>query len=98
MVSLVFRSRYNPDDYKQKASVSNGSSSSSVSDDSSYFSDGCGELILPKTTPRHHTSLAGSKVQLYDHSTRQRNAYDQPVGLVERINIRTEVNNDNSIF
>ncbi|XP_012274667.1 uncharacterized protein LOC105696631 isoform X2 [Orussus abietinus] len=81
---------YNPEDYKPQSSVS--SSTSSLSDDSSYFSDGGKESRKTKTTPKHHTSLAGSKVQLYDHNTRQRNAYDRPAGLVERTDIRTEPN------
>ncbi|XP_015594339.1 mucin-17 [Cephus cinctus] len=80
--------RYNPDDYKQDSS----SSSSSLSDDSSYFSDGGSEPRKTKKTPKHHTSIASSKVQVYDHSTRQRNAYERPVGLVERVDLTNEPN------
>ncbi|XP_043276151.1 serine-rich adhesin for platelets-like [Venturia canescens] len=85
--------RYNPNDYKQKTSASNSSSSSSsVSDDSSYFSDGCSELVIPKTTFKPQKPILPSKIQVYDHSTRQRNSYDQPIGLVERLDLRNEPN------
>lgn len=64
-------------------------SSSSVSDDSSYFSDSaeqntCNKILTPAL-------LTNSKVHLYDHSTRQKNVYDRPLGMVERIDTRSEV-------
>ncbi|XP_046742128.1 uncharacterized protein LOC124408891 [Diprion similis] len=86
---------YNPQDYKPDSTSSISSTSSSpttLSDDSSYFSDGAIDQMVSKKTPRHTTSAASSKVQLYDHNTRQRNAYNKPFGVVERINISGEPN------
>ncbi|XP_046480718.1 serine-rich adhesin for platelets isoform X1 [Neodiprion pinetum] len=86
---------YNPQDYKPDSTSSISSTSSSpttLSDDSSYFSDGAIDQMVSKKTPRHTTSAASSKVQLYDHNTRQRNVYDKPFGVVERININGEPN------
>ncbi|KAG7208816.1 hypothetical protein KM043_015006 [Ampulex compressa] len=84
--------RYNPEDYTQETSeISSSESSTSISDDSSYFSDGVEHSRCIKT-PKPHTSLTGSKVQLYDHSTRQRNVYDRPLGVVEKMDLRNEPN------
>ncbi|KAK2577434.1 hypothetical protein KPH14_003541 [Odynerus spinipes] len=84
--------RYNPGDYVQDSSDSvSNDSPSSLSDDSSYFSDVC-EQSTCNRTPKHHTSLADSKVQLYDHTTRQRNMYNRPLDVVERLDIRNEPN------
>ncbi|XP_012234014.2 uncharacterized protein [Linepithema humile] len=85
--------RYNPEDYTQDTSDNissiSSSSSSSISDDSSYFSDAA-EQITFKRTPT--TALPKSKVRLYDHNLRQRNVYDAPLGIVERIDIGNEPN------
>ncbi|KAI4497970.1 hypothetical protein M0802_006794 [Mischocyttarus mexicanus] len=83
--------RYNPGDYVQDSSdlLSNGSPS--LSDDSSYFSDVCDQSTCIRT-PKHHTSLRDNKVQLYDHTTRQRNNYNRPLDVVERLDIRNEPN------
>ncbi|XP_012259559.2 serine-rich adhesin for platelets-like [Athalia rosae] len=87
-------SRYNPDDYKPDSSTSSSSNSSptTLSDDSSYFSDGVVEQTLSNNTLRHAPSTASSKVQLYDHSTRQRNAYNKPVGVVEKNDLTGQPN------
>ncbi|XP_014478706.1 PREDICTED: uncharacterized protein LOC106746543 [Dinoponera quadriceps] len=84
--------RYNPEDYTQDTSDTSSissSSSSSVSDDSSYFSDGSAEQVACKKATKTAV-LTGSKVQLYDHDTRQRNVYNTPLGIVERIDIGSE--------
>lgn len=63
-----------------------------MSEDSSYFSDAADHVIKRNTKiPKHNPTPAGTKVQLYDHNTRQRNAYERPSGLVERIDVRNEV-------
>ncbi|EZA56282.1 hypothetical protein DMN91_010139 [Ooceraea biroi] len=86
--------RYNPEDYTQDTSDStssiSSSSSSSVSDDSSYFSDNT-EQITCSRTPRA-VPLTESKVRLYDYTSRQRNVYNRPLGIVEKIDIRNEPN------
>lgn len=41
---------------------------------------------------RHVKCPAFDKVQLYDHSNRQTNIYEQPVGVVEKIQTWNEVN------
>ncbi|XP_014616747.1 PREDICTED: uncharacterized protein LOC106793955 isoform X1 [Polistes canadensis] len=83
--------KYNPGDYIQDSSDLLSNDSPSLSDDSSYFSDVCDQSTCIKT-PKHHTSLRDSKVQLYDHSTRQRNNYNRPLDVVERLDIRNEPN------
>lgn len=75
-------------DTSDTSSISS-SSSSPVSDDSSYFSDGAEQVMCKKATKT--AVLTGSKVQLYDHNTRQRNVYNTPLGIVERIDIGNEV-------
>lgn len=86
--------RYNPEDYTQNMSdnTSNSissSSSNSISDDSSYFSDVTEQIC---TKARKTSSLTKSKVRLYDHNMRQRNVYNRPPGMVERIDIGNEPN------
>lgn len=76
-------------DTSDTSSISS-TSSSSISDDSSYFSDATEQVTCNKT-PRMTSLKAGSKVRLYDHNTRQRNVYDRPLGMVERIDIGNEV-------
>ncbi|KAL2740854.1 uncharacterized protein V1478_000995 [Vespula squamosa] len=83
--------RYNPGDYVQDSSDLMSNESPSLSDDSSYFSDVCEQTTCIKT-PKHHTSFRDSKVQLYDHNTRQRNNYNRPLDVVERLDIRNEPN------
>ncbi|XP_029168304.1 uncharacterized protein LOC114938483 [Nylanderia fulva] len=85
--------RYNPDDYTQNMSDSisssiSSNSSNSISDDSSYFSDVTEQICYkaPKT------SSTESKVRLYDHTMHQRNVYNRPPGIVERIDIGNEPN------
>ncbi|XP_058795681.1 uncharacterized protein LOC131666786 isoform X2 [Phymastichus coffea] len=68
---------------------STSTSSSTISDDSSYFSDNAKSV---KKTPRHPTSPASSKISMYDHKTRQRKEYERPPGLVERINVKNVPN------
>ncbi|XP_011151429.2 uncharacterized protein LOC105190389 [Harpegnathos saltator] len=83
--------RYNPEDYTQDTSDTSSissSGSSSVSDDSSYFSDGAEQVSYRKDAKT--AVLTGSKVRLYDHDTRQRNVYNTPLGIVERIDIGNE--------
>lgn len=82
--------RYNPGDYVQDSSDLMSNESPSLSDDSSYFSDVCEQSTCIRT-PKHHTSFRDSKVQLYDHTTRQRNNYNRPLDVVERLDIRNEV-------
>lgn len=79
--------RYNPDDYVQTTSDStNSDSSSSFSDDSSYFSDSGEQYINRETkTPRYVKCPATDKVHLYDHKKHHSNVYDQPTGVVEKI-------------
>ncbi|XP_033227539.1 uncharacterized protein LOC117179643 [Belonocnema kinseyi] len=92
-------SRYNPEDYIHESpnsssdSDSSSSCTSSMSEDSSYFSDAADPVIKrnPKI-PKHKPTPVESKVQLYDHNTRQRNAYERPPGIVERIDVRNEPN------
>ncbi|KAL2749899.1 uncharacterized protein V1477_001970 [Vespula maculifrons] len=83
--------RYNPGDYVQDSSDLMSNESPSLSDDSSYFSDVCEQSTCIKT-PKHHTSFRDNKVQLYDHNTRQRNNYNRPLDVVERLDIRNEPN------
>lgn len=91
-------SRYNPQDYihesmeSSSSSVdgSNSSSSSSTGEDSSYFSDAADPPIIKKN-PKNKTPEK-SKVQLYDHNTRQKNAYERPAGIVQRIDFTNEPN------
>ncbi|XP_046813266.1 uncharacterized protein LOC124421747 isoform X1 [Vespa crabro] len=83
--------RYNPGDYVQDSSDLMSNESPSLSDDSSYFSDVCEQSTCIRT-PKHHTSFRDSKVQLYDHTTRQRNNYNRPLDVVERLDIRNEPN------
>jgi len=64
-------------------------SASSVSDDSSYFSDST-EQITYNRTPRT-IPVTDNKVRLYDYSSRQRNVYNRPLGIVERIDVGNEV-------
>ena len=89
-------SRYNPEDYVQPSSDStatnNGNSSNSFSDDSSYFSDNSEQSRTSKCTriSKHVSCPASSKVQLYDHNKHQRNMYEKPVGVVEKIHLWNE--------
>lgn len=77
--------RYNPEDYVQTSSDTTYSdSSSSFSDDSSYFSDS-GEQFREINQPRYVKCPGSDKVQLYDHNRHQKNVYDHPVGVVEKI-------------
>ncbi|XP_076757683.1 uncharacterized protein LOC143427425 isoform X2 [Xylocopa sonorina] len=84
--------RYNPEDYVQTTSDSNNNdSSSSFSDDSSYFSDSGEQYINREVKPTKYVKCpAFDKVQLYDHSKRQKNEYVQPVGAVEKISTWNE--------
>ncbi|XP_026673693.1 uncharacterized protein LOC108630195 isoform X2 [Ceratina calcarata] len=77
--------RYNPEDYVQTSSDTTYSdSSSSFSDDSSYFSDS-GEQFREINQPRYVKCPGSDKVQVYDHNRHQKKVYDQPVGVVEKI-------------
>ncbi|XP_063974108.1 uncharacterized protein LOC135160907 [Diachasmimorpha longicaudata] len=90
--------QYNPTDYQQKPSSS--SSTPSVSDDSSYFSDGAAsnipQQIPPKNVPLKLKSptkpISPSKVHLYDYNTRHTDAYNRPPGVVERLDVVDEPN------
>ncbi|KZC07288.1 hypothetical protein WN55_07699 [Dufourea novaeangliae] len=86
--------RYNPQDYVQLNSNSScgsqSDSTSSLSDDSSDL-PATGEQSKCTRTPKQSVhSPAKDKVQLYDHSTHQRNVYSKPVGVVEKIHAWTE--------
>ncbi|KAJ8679772.1 hypothetical protein QAD02_015559 [Eretmocerus hayati] len=67
-------------------------SSSSISEDSSYFSDNQSKTETTKKTSKTHTSPVSSKITMYDYGTRQKKAYDRPSGLVERINVENQPN------
>nr|XP_012145897.1 PREDICTED: uncharacterized protein LOC100876209 isoform X4 [Megachile rotundata] len=84
------KTRYNPEDYVQMTSNSTNSDSvSSFSDDSSYFSDN-NEQHAKLKTPIYVKCPATDKVKLYDHSKRQSNVYDKPIGVVEKIHTWNE--------
>ncbi|XP_015121595.1 serine/arginine repetitive matrix protein 2 [Diachasma alloeum] len=87
--------QYNPSDYQHNPS---SSSSPSVSDDSSYFSDGGASNTQEQMPPRKAPPKAKppgkpaspSKVHLYDYNTRQRESYSRPPGVVERVELVDE--------
>ncbi|KYM99326.1 PREDICTED: uncharacterized protein LOC108776815 [Cyphomyrmex costatus] len=84
--------KYNPEDYTQNTSDNISiSSSNSISDDSSYFSDSI-EQITCNTTPKT-PALTENKVRSqYDRTMCQCMRYinDRPLPMVERIDIRNE--------
>ncbi|XP_016837367.1 serine-rich adhesin for platelets isoform X1 [Nasonia vitripennis] len=65
-------------------------SSSSISEDSSYFSDNTSKVTAVRKTPRHVKSPISSKVSVYDHNTRHQKICERPSGLVERLNIKNK--------
>uniref|UniRef100_A0A0C9QRA4 K1731 protein n=1 Tax=Fopius arisanus TaxID=64838 RepID=A0A0C9QRA4_9HYME len=87
---------YNPTHYQNPSS---STSSLSVSDDSSYFSDGAASSIVELIPPREHLprpqppgKSSPTKVHLYDYNTRQRGTYSRRPGVVERIDLVDEPN------
>ncbi|XP_011493782.1 PREDICTED: uncharacterized protein LOC105359004 [Ceratosolen solmsi marchali] len=72
--------RYNKQNYQNISSdlsTTCTTSSSSISDDSSYFSDTC-KVSTVKKVPSYQPAPVHSKPDLYEHKTRQKNAYSSP--------------------